>query len=167
MISSSVVYDYSVKYSYEIPHEYLSGSGNGNFPSRICSPFPSRIPFFTLFQKKFFHKDTRITFSGQLFLQSSCFFLRSSFFRTVTFSQHFFFQNSYFFRAKFLPSKHILRIGKSLVHLPFGTATYRKYLQKSHFFEADSSAQKSNLLHYLLFLESYLFNAFFINRNLL
>ena len=66
--------------------------------------------------------------------------MRRSFFRTVTFSQHIS-QNSYFFRAKLLPRNHTLRIGNSHVQLPFGTATHRRYLQKSYFFEADSSPQ--------------------------
>ena len=97
MISFSVVYGHPVKYSYEIPHEYLSGLGNGNFLSRICCDIFGKLYFwksyfFTLFQSKCFQSNIRVTFSEQLFLQSSCFFLRSSFFRTVTFSQHFFFR---------------------------------------------------------------------------
>ena len=34
MISSSVVYGHPVKYFYEIPHEYLAGSGNRSYMLR-------------------------------------------------------------------------------------------------------------------------------------
>ena len=65
-----------------------------------------RSCFLTLFQSNYF--ETTITFSEQLFLQSSCFFLL---FRIVIFSQELSFQNSFFFGAKFLPSYNtILRI---------------------------------------------------------
>ena len=94
-----------------------------------------------------------------------------------------FFQSSYFFRANFLPTNHTLRIGNSLVQLPFGTVTNRSYLQKRYFFEADSIAQhqlfqKSKILEkatfskkqysaFRIFLDGYLFNNFFINHYLL
>ena len=135
MISSSVVYDHPVKYSYEIPNEFLSGS-----MARCCNIFGQfyfrKSYFFTLLLSNLFQGITTFIFSEQLFLQSSCFFWGAPFFRTVTFSQHCFFQNSYFFRAKLLPTNHILRIGNSFVQLPFGTATHRIYLQKSYFFES-------------------------------
>ena len=108
MISSSVVYGHSVKYSYEI--------------LRAAS-------FFEIFRNSHF-------FSAFFFL----------------------FQNSCFFRAKLLPRNHTSRIGNSLAQLPFGTDTYRRYLQKSYFFEADSSAQhqffqKSKILEKATFSE--------------
>ena len=96
-----------------------------------------------------------------------------------------FFQSSYFFRAKFLPTNHTLRIGNSLVQLPFGTVTNRSYLQKRYFtfskqillhcinffkkakFWKKLLFQKSNIPHYLFFLDGYLFHNFFINRYLL
>ena len=68
-------------------------------------------------------------------------FLRSSFFKTVTFFQHFFPQDIYLFRAKLLPRNQTLRTRNFLVQLPFTAATHRRHLQKSYFFEADSSAQ--------------------------
>ena len=114
--------------------------------------------FFTpLFQSNFFQSSTSVTFSEQLFLQSSCSFWGGPFQNSHFFSA-FIFQNSYFFRAKLLPSNHILRIGNSLAQLPFGTATYRRYLQKSYFLEADSSAQqqlfqKSEILEKATFSE--------------
>ena len=112
--------------------------------ARCCNIFGQYLRksyFFTLFQSNLFQVIATVIFSEQLFLQSSCFFWGAPFFRTVTFSQHCFFQNSYFFRAKLLPRNQTLRIGNSLVQLPFGTATHRIYLQKSYFFEADSSAK--------------------------
>ena len=124
MISSLVVYGNPVQYSYEISHEYLSGSGNGNFPSRICCDIFGQIYFwksyfFTLFHSKFFQTNARFTFPEQLFLLSSCFFFEEFLFQNSHFFSAFFFlQNSYFFRAN-----------------------YRRYLHKSYFFEADSSAQ--------------------------
>ena len=80
-----------------------------------------RSYFFTLFQSNYF--DITVTFSEQLFLQNSCFLLRSTFFRTVIFSQ-LFFQNSFFFRAKILQSSHSLRIGSFLGQLLFGTTIF-------------------------------------------
>ena len=54
---------------------------------------------------------------SMLFLQSNCFFFRSSFFGLVTYLLQSFFQNSYFFRAKFLPCKRFLRIESFLGQL--------------------------------------------------
>ena len=186
MISSSFAYDQLVKYSYEIPNEYLSGpmvifilayvaiySDSFIFGKATSSHF-FRIAFFKVSQELLFLSS---------FSSEQLPFQRSSFFRTVTFSQHIS-QNSYFFRVKLLSRNHTLRIGNSLVQLPFGTPSHRRHLHKSYFFEADSSAQhqlffkkkrfwkkllfqKSNIPHNLLFLESYLFNVFIINRYLL
>ena len=139
MISSSVVYGHPAKYSYDILNEFLSGS-----MARCCNifgQFYSRKSYLFTSQSNMFQSITTAIFSEQLFLHSSCIFWGAPFFTTVTFSQHCFFQNSYFFRAKLLPRNHTLRIGNSLVQLPFGTATHRIYLQKSYFLEADSSAQ--------------------------
>ena len=130
MISSSVVYGHPVKYSYEFLSESMT---------RCCNIFGQfylrKSFFFTLFQSNLFHSITTVIFSEQLLLQNSCLFWGGPFSRTVTFSQHCFFQNSYFFRAKPLPTNHILRIGNSLVQLPFETATHRIYLQ-NYFFES-------------------------------
>ena len=134
----------------------------------------------------------RVTFfkvSQELLFRSSSFFRADAFFeellfQTVTFFQHFFPQNIYLLRAKLLPKNQTLRTGNSLMQLPFRTATHRRHLQKSYFFKADFSAQhqlfqkkvrfwkrllfqKSKILHYLLFSESYFFNVFFINRYIL
>ena len=108
-------------------------------------------------------------FFEELLFQNSHFF--SAFF--------FFFENSYFFTAKLLPSSHFLRIRNSLVQFLFGTATYRRYLQKSYFFEAGSSAQhqlfqKSHILGKSCFFRKAIFRityffwrATFTNRYLL
>ena len=125
MISSSVVYGHPVKYSYQIPDEFLSES-----MTRCCNIFGQfylrKSYFFTLFQSNLFQSITTVIFSEQLLLQNSCFFWGGPFSRTVTFSQHCFFQNSYFFRAETLRRNGTLRIGNSLVQLPFGTATHRR-----------------------------------------
>ena len=104
-------------------------------------------------------------------------------FQNNNFFSAIFFQNHYFFRDKHLPRNRTLRTGNSLVQLPFGTATNRRYLQKSYFwrqillhsinffkkarFWKKLLFQKSNIPHDLFFQESYLFNGFFINRYLL
>ena len=139
MISSLVVYGHPVKYSCEIPNEFLSG-----LMARWCNiseQFNLRKSyFFTLFQISLFQTITTVIFFGTVLSSEQLLFLRSSFFQNSHFFQHCFFQNSYFFRAKLLPRNHTLRIGNFLRQLPFGTATHRIYLQKNYFFEADSSA---------------------------
>ena len=114
--------------------------------------------------------DFRVTTSTLKLLWRSTYFfraaafLRSSIFRTVTLSQHLFFQNNFFFREKLLWSSHIFRIGSSLGQLLFGTGIFLvkelfriRYLQKSYFFEAGTSAQhqlfqKSYILEKVTFL---------------
>ena len=69
-----------------------------------------RNDFFTLFQSNYF--DTTVTFSEQLFLQSSCvfgellfqnnhFFRSSCFFRTATFLERIFYRAGFFENRKF------------------------------------------------------------------
>ena len=58
--------------------------------------------------------DTTVTLSEHLFLQSSCFFLRSSVFERVISSQHLFFQNinfqeQNFYRAATLCEQEVLQ----------------------------------------------------------
>ena len=130
MISSSVGYDHPVKYSYEIPHEHLSGSGNDNFLSRICCDFFRQLYycksyFFTLFQSNIFQSNTQVTFSEQLFLQRSCFF------------EELLFQNSHFFSA-FFSSEQLLFQSETSTEQPhlenrkfFSAVTFRNsYLEK-------------------------------------
>ena len=92
------------------------------------------------FRENFFKVTQELLFRSSSSFRAAAFF-EELLFQNSHFFSTFFFQNSYFFRAKLLPSNHILRIGNSLVQLPFGTATYRRYLQKSYFFKADSSVQ--------------------------
>ena len=102
-----------------IPNEFLSGSMVRCY--NISRQFYLRKSyFFTIFQSNFFQSITKVTFSEKLFLQSSCLFWGAPFSRTITFSLHF------FFKEKVLPRNHTLRIGNSLVQLPFGTATHRR-----------------------------------------
>ena len=83
--------------------------------------------------------------------------IHSDFFRTGTFlggqilasSQQLFFQNSYLFGAKLLPTSFLLRVDSSLGQLVFQNSYYLGrqissedwYLQKSFFFEADTSTK--------------------------
>ena len=122
----------------------------------------------------------QLLFRGSYFFITAAFF---SFFRTVTFSQELFFQNSFFFGAKLLQSSHFLRIGSSLRQLLFGIVIFFseelfwiKISKKELLFQTRYSCiastflekllfgkklifQKSNIPHYLLFLESCLFRA--------
>ena len=89
MIFSSVVYGHPVKYSYEIPNEFLSG-----LIARRCNiseQFNLRKNyFFTLLH----------TFRVSCFnVSQQLFFRNSSFFRAVAFLRSSFFQNSHFFSA--------------------------------------------------------------------
>ena len=99
-----------------------------------------------LFEKLFVHTFSVQLVSQKLYFRSSYFFRAVAFFEELHFwNSHFFpplfFQNIYFFRANLLPKNQTLRVENSLVQLPFKTATHRRHLQKSYFFEADSSAQ--------------------------
>ena len=94
-------------------------------------------------------KFLRVSFfkvSQELLVPSSSFFRADAFFEELLFQNSHFFpaffpQNIYLFRANLLPRNQSLRAGNSLLQLPFRTATHRRHLQKSYFFEADSSAQ--------------------------
>ena len=135
MISSSVVYGHSVKYSYEILHEYL------------LLMVISLLAYVATFSDSFiFGKATSSHFFRVTFfkLPQELLFQTSSFLRAASFFEIF--RNSHFFSAFFL------------AQLPFGTDIYRRYLQKSYFFEADSSAQhqffqKSKILEKATFSE--------------
>ena len=102
-----------------------------------------------IFGKATSSKFFRVTFfkvSQELIFRSSSFFRADAFFQGLLFQNShffpvFFFQNIYLSRVKLLLRNQILRIGNSIVQLPFRTATHRRYLQKSYFFKADSSAQ--------------------------
>ena len=122
------------------------------------------------------------TLTQQLHFRSSYFFRTAiffSFFRGVTFSQQLFFQNSFFFRAKILQNSHFLRIS-SLWQLLSATAIFSLFrikiskkrvtfskqvlLHNINFFRKGILwkkliFQRSNILYYTLFLESYLFRA--------
>ena len=89
--------------------------------------------FFTVFEANFFQSITRATFSEQLFLQSRYLFWGAPFSK-----QSFL---SCIFSSENLPRNQTLKVGNSFVQLPFRKATHRTHLQKSYFFEADSSAQ--------------------------
>ena len=132
LIISSVGSDHRVQYSYEIPHEYLSGWENLSekiisakrkhlLPCLIYSDFflrqlyLLRSYFFTFLQSNFF--DTAVTFSEQLFLQSDYFFWGARFPEQSLLCGIYFFRNSYFFRVKLLPSSQFLKTGSSLGQL--------------------------------------------------
>ena len=122
-------------------------------------------------------------------------FRSSSFFRADAFFEELLFQNSYFFPA-FFPPEYLLVQSETSTQEPnlenrkfFSAVTFQNsYPQKtsteellfrSRFFCTTSTFskkarfwkrllfQKSEIPHYLLFPESYLFNAFFINRYIL
>ena len=181
MISSSVVYGHPVKYSNEIPNKYLSGSmsisllayaaifwDSFTFRKAICSHIFSSTSI------------TKVIFSEQLFLQSSCLFwgapfLEQSLFPTIIFSEYLLFQSEpstqkpdlesrKFFSAVTFQNSYSQKT--STEELLFRsrffctTSTFSKTLEKATFPEKKNS-------HHLLFLESYLCIAFFINCYLL
>ena len=93
MISSSVAYDQPVKYSYEIPYEYLSG------PMVIFI-----LAYVAIYSDSFiFGKATSSHFFRIAFFKVSqeLLFLSSFFFRAASFLEELLFQNSHFFSAYF------------------------------------------------------------------
>ena len=128
MISSSVVYGHSTKYSYEILHEYL------------LLMVISLLAYVAIFSDSFiFGKATsshffRVTFfklPQELLFQTSSFFRAAfflrSFFGTVTFSLHFFsFSEQLLFQSETTTEKPHLKNRKF-----FSAVTFRnRYLQK-------------------------------------
>ena len=123
--------------------------------------------FFTIFQSDYV--ETAVTFSEQIFFQSSCCVLL---FQNSHFSQQLFFQNSFFF-------SHFLRKRSSFWQLFFGTAVFpclgwnylkittfsrQLLLHSTNFFRKATFwkkiiFQKSNIPHNLIFLESFFFRA--------
>ena len=114
MIFSSVVYGHPVKYSYKIPHEFLSG-----LIARRCNIFGQfylgKSYFFTLFRSNFCQSITRVTSSKQLFLQSSCFF------EELLFSEQSLFLSIFFSEQLLLQSE---------------TSTDKSHLKNRNFFSA-------------------------------
>ena len=141
-----------------------------------------RSYFFTRLQNNYF--NATVNFSEQVFLQSSCFF-EELLFQYCYLCTAVNFSESHFFRAKLLLSSHFLRIEGSLGQLLFGAGTFLaedffriKISTECHPFEAGCTTStfseehnfgKSNIPHYLPFLESFLFGAatFFKRRYLL
>ena len=182
-----VVYGHSVKYSYEIPNEYLSGS-----------MAISLLAYVAIFSDSFiFGKATSSQFLRVTFFKVSqeLLFRSSSFFRADAFFEELLFQNSHFFPAFFSP-EYLLVQSETSTQEPnlenrkfFSAVTFQNsYPQKtsteellfrSRFFCTTSTFskkarfwkrllfQKSKIPHYLLFPENYLFNSFFINRYIL
>ena len=136
MISSSVGFGHPGKYSHEILHEYLSGwanlqgkiisikhnlqsnlgfFSNSDFPSLINSDIFRQLCFwrnyfFTLFQSNYF--DATVSFSEQLFLQTSCFFnellFQNSHFFAVIISEQLLFQSKYSTEQTLLGNRKLL-----------------------------------------------------------
>ena len=122
MISLSVDSGQPGKYSCEVPHEHLEGSGN--LSGKIKRNGQSNLVSF--FEKAISLLAYVATFSGLYFGRSYFFtlFWSNYFYTTVTFSQELFFQNSFFFGGEILQSSHFLRIESSLRQLLFGAAIF-------------------------------------------
>ena len=114
MISSSVVYGHPVKYSYQIPDEFLSES-----MTRCCNIFGQfylrKSYFFTLFQNNV-SKYHNSYFFGAALSSVQLLFLRSSFF-----------QNSHFFSALFFSEQLLFQSENS---------TEKSHLENRKFFSA-------------------------------
>ena len=174
MISSSVVYGHSTKYSYEILHEYL------------LLMVISLLAYVAIFSDSFiFGKATsshffRVTFfkvTQELLFRSSSFFRTAAFFEDLLFQNchffpyfvfiiiFFFFQNSYFCRAKLIPYTERSHLENRKT---FGAVTFRNsYLQKistenllfrSRFFCTASTFSKSKILGKAFFSEKTIFH---------
>ena len=143
-----VVYGHSVKYSHEIPNEYLSGLMAISLLAYVAI-FSDSFIFGKATSLQFF----RVTFfkvSQELLFQGSSLFRADDFFEELLFQKSLF--SSIFFPEYLLVQDEIsTQKPNSLVQIPFRTATHRRHLQKNYFFEADSSTQhqpfqKSKLL---------------------
>ena len=177
----------SVKYSYEIPNEYLSGSMAISLLAYVAIFLDSLV-----FRKATSSQFLRVTFFK---VSQELLFRSSSFFRADAFFEELLFQNSHFFPAFFSP-EYLLVQSETSTQEPnlenrkfFSAVTFQNsYPQKtyteelllwSRFFCPTSIFskkarfwkrllfQKSKIPHYLLFPENCLFNSFFINRYIL
>ena len=111
MISSSVSSGYPGNYSYEIPHEYLSGWGNlsgkmisikRNHWSNLDFFFKWRFPFshmLRLFQDNFIFEEATSSYFFRVTISTQLLFRSSYFFRAVAFFEELLFQNSHLFVA--------------------------------------------------------------------
>ena len=122
MISSSVAYDQPVKYSYEIPNEYLSGS-MAIFILAYVAIYSDSFIFGKATSSHFF----RIAFFK---VSQELLFLSSFFFRAAAFLEELLFQNSHFFSAYF--SEQLLFQSETSIEKPhpenrkfFSTVTFR------------------------------------------
>ena len=152
---------------------------NDDFPSDIFSDF-FRTALFS--EKLLLHTslttstfDTTVTLSEHLFLQRSCFFLRSSVLERVVSSQQLFFWIPNFLGTKLLLSSHFVRIESSLGKLLFGAATFLEYLLGIKISTEELLWLKQVLLHsisffrrttWATFLERPLFQKTFYSSNL-
>ena len=136
-------------FSCEFSKTFITNSMAWSFLTSLLSIHIAIFSDSFIFEKATSSQFLRVTFfkvSQELLFRSSSFFRADAFFEELLFQNSHFFpaffsQNIYLFRAKLLPRNQTLRTGNSLVQLPFRTATHRRHLQKSYFFEADSSAQ--------------------------
>ena len=136
-------------FSCEFSKTFITNSSAWSFLATLLSIHIAIFSDSFIFGKATSSQFLRVTFfkvSQELLFRSSSFFRADAFFEELLFQNSHFFpaffsQNIYLFRAKLLPRNQTLRTGNSLVQLPFRTATHRRHLQKSYFFEADSSAQ--------------------------
>ena len=135
--------------------------GQWQFPSRICYDILDNFIFGKATSSHFF-RVTLFKVSQELLFRSSSFFRAAAFFEELLFQNgHFFsaifFKIAIFSELKLLPRKHTLRIGNSLVQLPFGTATYRRYLEKSYTFSKQILLHSINIFKKARFWEQLLF----------
>ena len=151
--------------------EWILISVNGNIRSRICCNIFGQLYFWKIYFFTVFSKYHKSYFFGAALSSEQMTFLRSSFIKTVTFSiifspEHLLVQSETSTQKTYLENRKF-----------FSAVNHRRHLQKSYFFEAGSSAQhqlfqkkarfwkrllfqKSEIPHYLLFLESYLLISF-------
>ena len=131
-------------FSCEFSKTFITNSTAWSFLTSLLSIHIAIFSDSFIFEKATSSQFLRVTFfkvSQELLFRSSSFFRADAFFEELLFQNSHFFpaffsQNIYLFRAKLLPRNQTLRTGNSLVQLPFRTATHKRHLQKSYFFEA-------------------------------
>ena len=135
-------------FSCEFSKAFITNSTALSFLATLLSIHIAIFTYSFIFGKATSSQFLRVTFFK---VSQELLFRSSSFFRADVFFEELLFQNSYFFPAFFPPEYLLVQCetstqepnleNRSYSQLPFRAATHRRHLQKSYFFEADSSAQ--------------------------
>ena len=179
-------------FSCEFSKTFITNSTAWSFLTSLLSIHIAIFSDSFIFEKATSSQFLRVTFFK---VSQELLFRSSSFFRADAFFEELLFKNNHIFPA-FFPPEYLLVQSKISTQEPnlenrefFSAVTFQssclektsteeQILFRSRFFCTTSTfskkarfwkrlLQKSKIPHYLLFPESYLFNAFFINRYIL